>query len=102
MKWFHRCRIPQEVAMAQDRRLPPMTALQAFHAAGLAGGFQGAARALSVTPSAISHQIRSLEDWLGIKLFARAARQVHLTHEGRLLLRVVSRSFDQIRAASDR
>jgi LysR family glycine cleavage system transcriptional activator len=79
-----------------------MTALQAFHAVGLAGGFQAAARALSVTPSAISHQIRALEDWIGRELFTRAARQVHLTQEGRLLLSVVNRSFDQIRAASDR
>jgi LysR family transcriptional regulator, glycine cleavage system transcriptional activator len=88
--------------MAQDRRLPPMTALHAFNAVGLAGGFQGAARALSVTPSAISHQIRSLEEWLGRRLFTRAARQVHLTHEGRLLLGVVSRSFDQIRVECER
>jgi LysR family transcriptional regulator, glycine cleavage system transcriptional activator len=87
--------------MARDPRMPPMTALQAFDAVGLAGGFQGAARALSITPSAISHQVRSLEDWLGRRLFTRAARQVQLTHEGRLLLTVVSRSFDQIRAQCD-
>jgi LysR family glycine cleavage system transcriptional activator len=88
--------------MAQDRSLLPMTALRAFQAAGTAGSFQDAARELSVTPSAISHQIRVLEHWLGKPLFTRVARQVQLTSEGRTLLRVVGHAFGRIRAAADR
>jgi LysR family glycine cleavage system transcriptional activator len=88
--------------MAQDRSLPPMTALQAFHAAGLAGSFQEAASTLAVTPSAISHQVRALERWLGKPLFVRTARQVRLTRDGRAFLKVIGRSFDHIRADADR
>jgi LysR family glycine cleavage system transcriptional activator len=88
--------------MAQDRSLPPMTALQAFYAAGLTGSFQEAARTLAVTPSAISHQIRALEHWLGKPLFVRMARQVRLTREGQVFLAVIGRSFGHIRAAAER
>ena len=66
--------------------LPPLTALRAFHAAGRLGSFQAAARALAVTPSAISHQVRSLEAWLGQPLFTRGARRIDLTKAGRALL----------------
>lgn len=88
--------------MAQDRSLPPLTALQAFHAAGLAGSFQVAARKLAVTPSAISHQVRALEHWLGRPLFVRAPRHVRLNRDGQAFLRVIGRSFDEIREAADR
>src|ERR1700752_603665 len=88
--------------MAQDRSLPPLSALQAFHAAGLAGSFQQAAPALSVPPPAISHQIRTLEHWLGKPLFLRQVRQEQLTGEGRALLKVVDTSFGRIRAAAER
>lgn len=88
--------------MAQDPSLPPLSALQAFHAAGIAGSFQAAARALAVTPSAISHQVRALEHWLGKPLFRRQVRQVTLTSEEHVFLRVVGRSFSRIKAAADR
>jgi len=87
--------------MAQDRSLPPLTALQAFHAAGETGSFRDAARRLRVTPSAISHQIRTLEDWIERPLFTRTARQVQLTAEGRRLLKSVSTAFARIRETSD-
>ena len=87
--------------MAQDRSLPPLTALQAFHAAGTAGSFQDAARKLGVTPSAISHQIRALEEWLERPLFKRTARQVTLTPDGRKLLKTVAQSFARIAAAAE-
>ena len=87
--------------MAQDRSLPPMTALHAFHAAGLSGSFQEAARKLAVTPSAISHQVRALEHWLGKPLFLRAVRRVELTDDGRAFLKVIERSFDEIRDAAE-
>src|SRR4249920_292254 len=88
--------------MAQDRTLPPLTALQAFHAAGLALSFADAARALSVTPSAISHQVKSLEEWMGRPLFKRSARKVTLTREGAVLLKELDAAFARIRKAAAR
>lgn len=87
--------------MTQDRSLPPLTALQAFHAAGAAGSFRDAARKLGVTPSAISHQIRSLEEWLERPLFKRGARQVTLTPEGRKLLKTVAQAFARIAVTAE-
>lgn len=87
--------------MRKDKSLPPLNALQAFHAAGVAGSFQGAARALNVTPSAISHQIRGLEEWLQRPLFARGTRQVTLTKEGKALLKTVTAAFARIAQTSD-
>jgi LysR family glycine cleavage system transcriptional activator len=87
--------------MAKDKSLPPLNALQAFHAAGVAGSFQGAARALNVTPSAISHQIRGLEEWLERPLFLRGTRQVTLTREGKALLKTVSAAFARIAQTSE-
>jgi LysR family glycine cleavage system transcriptional activator len=87
--------------MAKDKSLPPLNALQAFHAAGTAGSFQGAARALNVTPSAISHQIRGLEEWLQRPLFVRATRQVTLTKDGKALLKTVGAAFARIAEATE-
>src|SRR5262244_3663536 len=72
-----------EARMAQDRDLPPLTALNVFHAAATTGSFQEAARQLAVTPSAVSHQVRALERFLGTPLFVREARRVRLNAEGR-------------------
>jgi LysR family glycine cleavage system transcriptional activator len=82
--------------------LPPLTAIRAFHAAGTAGSFKEAARTLSVTPSAISHQVRALEHWLGRTLFERRTREVVLTRQGRDFLKVVGRCFDLIQVAAVR
>lgn len=82
--------------------LPPLTALRAFHAAGTHGSFQEAARALSVTPSAISHQIRGLEAWLGTALFERGARRIELTKAGRALLRETEAAFARLAMAAKR
>jgi len=83
------------------RTLPPLTALQAFHAAGHAASFREAARELGVTPSAISHQVRGLEEWLERPLFLRGARQVSLTRDGKALLKAVSTAFTKIADATD-
>nr|WP_206861598.1 LysR family transcriptional regulator [Lysobacter changpingensis] len=64
------------------RRLPPLTALRAFEAAARHLSFKHAANELSLTPTAISHQVRQLEDHLGVRLFARGARRVDLTPAG--------------------
>jgi DNA-binding transcriptional LysR family regulator len=52
---------------------------------------------LNLTPSAVSHAIRKLEQVLGIPLFERNTRHVHLTYEGEVLMRHVSRAFDELR-----
>lgn len=65
----------------------PLTALRAFESASRLLSFKAAAEELSVTPTAISHQIRALEDWLGVALFERLPRQVRLTEGGERLFR---------------
>ena len=79
--------------------LPPLTALPAFEAAARRLSFKAAARELSVTPSAISQQIRRLEDELGMELFERRTRAVDLTEAGEVLANVVSSCFDDLSAA---
>jgi len=66
------------------KNIPPLTALRCFEAASRLGGVTLAARELHVTHSAVSQQIRILEDTLGVALFMREARGLRLTEEGRL------------------
>ena len=69
-------------------RLPPLTALRAFEAAARHMSFAKAAEELSVTPAALSFQIKSLEEHLGQQVFHRLNRAVELTEAGRALLRL--------------
>lgn len=78
------------------RRLPSLSALRAFEAAARHESAKQAAQELSVTATAISHQIRGLEESLGISLFIRKPRQLSLTPQGRELLQVLETSFDSI------
>ncbi len=80
-------------------RLPPLPALRAFEAAARLGSFKSAAEELYVTPTAISHQIRSLESTLGVGLFERKTRSVELTEVGRALAPALTRGFLEIRFA---
>jgi LysR family glycine cleavage system transcriptional activator len=66
-----------------SRRLPPLTAVRAFEAAARHGGFQRAGEELHVSAGAVAHQIKLLENWLGVALFQRLARGVVLTSAGR-------------------
>ncbi|GAA5266635.1 hypothetical protein ACOSOMT5_P3064 [Acidiphilium sp. MT5] len=75
----------------------PTALLRAFEAAGRSGSFRAAAAELGVTPSAVSHAIRKLEDLLGARLFHRQARSIELTTEGQTLMRHVSDAFDMLR-----
>jgi LysR family transcriptional regulator, glycine cleavage system transcriptional activator len=77
------------------RRIP-LAALPAFEAAARLGSFRDAAAELHLTPSAISHQMRGLEQQLGVRLFARSVRRVSPTSEGRTLHEAVARAFDQL------
>jgi LysR family glycine cleavage system transcriptional activator len=60
----------------RNRRLPPLTALRAFEAAARHMSFAKAAEELSVTPAALSYQIKQLEDHFGLPLFHRLNRAV--------------------------
>lgn len=82
-------------------RLPPLAALRAFEAAGRLSSFKAAASELAVTPAAVSQQIRTLEEDLGVKLFSRGVRSVTLTEEGRRLQPALSAAFLEIRDAVD-
>jgi LysR family glycine cleavage system transcriptional activator len=75
-------------------KLPPLPALRIFEAAGRHGGFTAAAAELGVTPSAVSHGVRALEDSLGLALFHRDPRGMRLTPAGETLLREASRAFE--------
>jgi len=70
-------------------RLPPVHALSAFEAAARHGSFAVAADELCITPSALSHRIRLLEDFVGERLFLRDGRTVALSEFGRRYLDVV-------------
>jgi LysR family glycine cleavage system transcriptional activator len=89
-------------------RLPPLIALSYFEVAARTKSFARAAKELNVTPAAISHQVKALEEYLGVELFVRHHRRVSLTpaaraslpqlHEGFQLL---TEAVDQIRLHSE-
>jgi LysR family glycine cleavage system transcriptional activator len=81
--------------------LPPLNALRAFEATARNASFTRAAAELHVTPAALSHQIRGLEDYLGEKLFHRQARAIALTRAGELIFPGLHAAFDQIRHTMD-
>jgi DNA-binding transcriptional LysR family regulator len=68
--------------------------IKAFHKVAAAGSFTKAARELFLTQSAVSQQIRALEDEIGGKLFDRSGKTVRLTGEGEVLLAYAKRLFD--------
>ena len=73
-----------------------LPALRSFDAAARTGSFKDAASELGVTPTAVSHQIRTLEDQLGVALFVRQIRKIVLTREGSRLAGATSRGFREI------
>ncbi|MEM6987242.1 MAG: LysR family transcriptional regulator [Pseudomonadota bacterium] len=78
-----------------------MSALKSFEAAARHMSFKAAARELNVTPAAVSHQIKALEQELRFKLFDRHHRGVELTETGAYLFVVLQRSFESMRDAID-
>ncbi len=84
------------------RRLPPLNALRAFEAAGRHLSITKAAEELHVTPSAVSHQVKALEDYLGVQLFRRFNRSLLLTDAGQLCLPGVGDGFDLLVASMAR
>ncbi len=79
--------------------LPPLASLRAFEAAARHMKFTLAAEELAVTPSAISHQVRGLEDELEIALFRRTGRNFALTDAGRDLQIAVTGAFERMAGA---
>ncbi|MEM7270874.1 MAG: transcriptional regulator GcvA [Pseudomonadota bacterium] len=83
--------------MNLTERLPSLTALRAFEAAQRHMSFAKAAEELFVTPAALSYQIKSLEQELGVTLFRRLNRAVELTEAGRVLAPDVIAAFEALR-----
>ncbi|MEC9345856.1 MAG: transcriptional regulator GcvA [Pseudomonadota bacterium] len=85
-----------------SRRLPPLNAVRAFEAAARHLSFTRAASELHVTPAAISHQVKGLEDWFGVRLFERRNREILMTEAGQLLLPGVRDALDLLETAAQR
>lgn len=80
--------------------IPPFPALRAFHAAARHGRFRDAARDLGVTESAVSHQVRRLEDLLHVQLFERNGPKVRLTGAGARYFEELDPAFARIAEAT--
>jgi len=85
-----------------NRTLPPFPAVRAFEAAARHLSFKRAAEELHVTQSAVSHQIKALEDFLGVALFRRGTRGVALTAAGRSYLPALGEALDKMASATER
>jgi LysR family glycine cleavage system transcriptional activator len=81
--------------------LPPLNALHVFEAAGRLLNFKAAAAELCVTPSAVSRQIKVLEEQIGVPLFVRASRGLSLTAAGRDYLQAVRSAFGLLATGTD-
>jgi len=81
--------------------LPPLASLRAFEAAARHQSFKHAAAELDVTPTAVSHQIRLLEETIGVRLFERKPRQVRLSESGNRLYPVFRDAFSSMLEALD-
>jgi LysR family transcriptional regulator, glycine cleavage system transcriptional activator len=78
------------------RKIPMLNALKVFEVAASLGNFTRAAEVLNVTQSAVSRQVRQLEDQLGEVLLERHHHHLRLTGAGKLLLKALHESFDRI------
>lgn len=81
---------------------PPLNALRTFEAAARLGSFKAAADSLFVTQSAVSHQIRAVEVWLGAPLFEREGNRTRLLPHGMELARALRQSLTEIESACHR
>ncbi|EKE69466.1 transcriptional regulator GcvA [Gallaecimonas xiamenensis] len=84
------------------RRLPPLNALRVFEASARNSSFAAAGEELHVTASAVSHQIKTLEEYLGVSLFSRDKRKVQLTPAGEQYLTGIKHALDEIEVATQR
>ena len=77
-------------------RFPPLNACRSFEVAARHASFLRAGDELHVTPAAVSHQVKHLEEWLGHKLFRRFHNGLVLTDRGRAFLACLRDAFAQI------
>ena len=77
-------------------KMPSLSGLRAFDAAARLGSFKAAAAELKVTPTAISHQVRTLEEQLGFSLFVREVRNIKLTKQGIELSAATNKAFSTL------
>ena len=87
--------------MADLRRLPNLAALRAFEAAARHQNFSRAADEIHVTHGAISHQVRALEEELGIELFMRHGKRLSVTTDGERFAAAVRKALTDIAVAAD-
>src|SRR3954463_1811131 len=87
---------------SMPRQLPPLNALRAFEAAARSESFTRAAEELCVTQGAVSHQVKALEQQLGLKLFNRERQRLVITTAGREYLGVVRDALDRIAIGTER
>ncbi len=78
----------------------PLNALRVFAAAGRLLSFTAAAHELHVTPSAVSHQIKTLEEYLGVRLLRRSRKTISLTQPGRRYLKQISEHLTELTHAT--
>ncbi|HSH42364.1 MAG TPA: transcriptional regulator GcvA [Arenicellales bacterium] len=83
------------------RRLPSLNALRAFEASARHLSFTRAATELNVTPAAVGHQVKALEDHLGARVFQRTRRGLRLTAVGQALFPGVEEGFERLAGAVD-
>ena len=88
--------------LREGGRFPPLNALRAFEAAARHLSFKKAARELFVTPGAVSHQVKLLEDHLGVALFRRLTRALELTPEAQAMLPKVREGLASLQEAVER
>jgi LysR family glycine cleavage system transcriptional activator len=88
--------------MRRYRNVPPLQFLQGFEAASRLGSFSKAAEELGLSQSAVSHEMRLLEERVGQPLFLRIGRSVRLTDAGRVYQRSVRQALDDLDAAQQR
>jgi DNA-binding transcriptional LysR family regulator len=82
------------------RKLPPLKSLLAFSAASRSQSYSSAAKELYITQSAVSHQIKNLEEFLGQKLFYREGKVLKLSPEGQIYAQKVNQSIEQLISAT--
>ena len=91
----------QDCVRTMAFNLPPLNTLRLFEAAGRHASFKLAAEELHLTPSAVSHGIQKLEDWLGATLFERGTRGLSLTAAGEAYLPQIAEALGMLAQATD-
>jgi DNA-binding transcriptional LysR family regulator len=84
--------------MGKPTRMPSLKALKVFQEAGRYLSFKEAAEVLFISPSAVSHQVKNLENYLGIELFVRKTRALEFTDAGRKYFTFLDEMFSRLEA----